>query len=45
MLKRLTILVSALAFFILQSQSALAYDSLVTPNDSIRLTQTTTLVS
>src|SRR2546421_3408945 len=45
MLKRLAILVSALAFFILQSQSALACGGLVAPNGSVRLARAATLVA
>ena len=45
MLKRLTILVSVLAFFILQSQSALACGGLVAPNGSVRLARAATLVA
>jgi hypothetical protein len=45
MLKRLTILVSVLAFFILQSQSALACGGLVAPNGSVRLARAATLIA
>src|SRR5690349_20292596 len=45
MIKRLIILVSALAFFILQSQSALACGGLVAPNGSVRLARAATLVA
>lgn len=45
MLKRFAILVFALAFFILQSQSALACGGLVAPNGAIRLSRATTLVA
>ncbi|GAC1657830.1 MAG: hypothetical protein NVS4B7_03940 [Ktedonobacteraceae bacterium] len=45
MLKRFAILVFALVFFILQSQSALACGGLVAPNGAIRLSRATTLVA
>ena len=45
MLKRLAILVSALALFVLQSQSAFACGGLVAPNGAIRLSRATTLVA
>src|SRR2546425_2661552 len=45
MLKRFAILVSALAFFVLQSQSALACGGLVAPNGAVRLARATTLVA
>ncbi|GAC1657823.1 MAG: hypothetical protein NVS4B7_03920 [Ktedonobacteraceae bacterium] len=45
MLKRLAMLVFALVFFILQSQSALACGGLVAPNGAIRLSRATTLVA
>src|SRR5881275_681714 len=45
MLKRFSILVSALALFVLQSQSALACGGLVAPNGAIRLSRATTLVA
>src|SRR5579864_996292 len=45
MLKRFAILVSALALFVLQSQSALACGGLVAPNGAIRLARATTLVA
>src|SRR5947207_2637915 len=45
MLKRFAILVSALAFFVLQSQSAFACGGLVAPNGAIRLSRATTLVA
>ena len=45
MLKRFAILVSALALFVLQSQSAFACGGLVAPNGAIRLQRATTLVA
>src|SRR5437868_15111453 len=45
MLKRFAILVSALALFVLQSQSALACGGLVAPNGAIRLSRATTLAA
>src|SRR5437588_3068356 len=45
MLKRFAILVSALALFVLQSQSAFACGGLVAPNGAIRLSRATTLVA
>src|SRR6266702_108405 len=45
MLKRFAILVSALALFVLQSQSALACGGLVAPNGAVRLSRATTLVA
>jgi Uncharacterized protein conserved in bacteria (DUF2330) len=45
MLKRFAILVCALAFFILQSQSALACGGLIAPNGAIRLSRAATLVA
>ncbi len=45
MLKWFAILVSALALFVLQSQSAFACGGLVAPNGAIRLSRTTTLVA
>src|SRR5947199_7602428 len=45
MLKRFAILVSALALFVLQSQSVLACGGLVAPNGAIRLSRATTLVA
>src|SRR5919109_5266240 len=45
MLKRFAVLVSALALFVLQSQSALACGGLVAPNGSVRLSRATTLVA
>ena len=45
MIKRLSILVIAFAFFILQSQAAFACGSLVAPNGSVRLARATTLVA
>ena len=45
MLKRFAILVSALAFFILQSQSALACGGLIAPDGDVRLARASTLVA
>src|SRR6266536_4779779 len=45
MLKRFVILVSALALFVLQSQSAFACGGLVAPDGDIRLERATTLVA
>src|SRR5437660_6051613 len=45
MLKRFAVFVSALALFVLQSQSALACGGLVAPNGAIRLSRATTLVA
>src|SRR5207302_10357527 len=45
MMKRLAILVSALALFILQSQSVFACGGLIAPNGAIRLSRATTLVA
>src|SRR5436305_8941604 len=45
MLKRFAILVSALALFVLQSQSVFACGGLVAPNGAIRLSRATTLVA
>src|SRR5947209_2061370 len=45
MLKRFAILVCALAFFVLQSQSAFACGGLVAPNGSVRLARAATLVA
>src|SRR5205085_7584355 len=45
MLKRFAILISALALFVLQSQSAFACGGLVAPNGSIRLSRAATLVA
>src|SRR5437763_6300914 len=45
MLKRFAILVSALALFVLQSQSAFACGGLVAPNGAVRLSRATTLVA
>src|SRR2546425_340656 len=45
MLKRFAILVSALALFVLQSQSAFACGGLVAPDGDIRLQRATTLVA
>src|SRR5437868_12843214 len=45
MLKRFAILVSALALFVLQSQSALACGGLVAPNGAVRLSRAATLVA
>src|SRR5437773_451268 len=45
MLKRFVILVSALALFVLQSQSAFACGGLVAPDGDIRLQRATTLVA
>src|SRR6266568_3260688 len=45
MLKRFAILVSALALFVLQSQSAFACGGLVAPDGDIRLARATTLVA
>ena len=45
MLKRLAILVSALAFFVLQSQSALACGGLIAPDGDVRLARASTLVA
>src|SRR5713226_5068427 len=44
MLKRFAIIVSALALFVLQSQSAFACGGLVAPNGAVRLSRATTLV-
>src|SRR5437588_9406309 len=44
MRKRFAILILALAFFVLQSQSALACGGLVAPNGAVRLSRATTLV-
>src|SRR5712691_5663257 len=45
MLKKLAALTLALAFFVLQSQSALACGGLVAPNGAVRLSRATTLVA
>src|SRR6266571_9008962 len=45
MLKRFAILVSALALFVLQSQSAFACGGLVAPDGDVRLERATTLVA
>ncbi|HJT58372.1 MAG TPA: DUF2330 domain-containing protein [Ktedonobacteraceae bacterium] len=45
MLKRLTILVSALAFFLLQSQSVFACGGLIAPDGDVRLARASTLVA
>ncbi|HEX6555414.1 MAG TPA: hypothetical protein VF026_21825 [Ktedonobacteraceae bacterium] len=45
MRKRFAILVSALALFILQSQSAFACGGLIAPNGAIRLSRAATLVT
>ncbi|HLH62789.1 MAG TPA: DUF2330 domain-containing protein [Ktedonobacteraceae bacterium] len=45
MIKRLAILVSALAFFVLQSQSALACGGLIAPDGDVRLARASTLVA
>ncbi|HZU70867.1 MAG TPA: DUF2330 domain-containing protein [Ktedonobacteraceae bacterium] len=45
MMKRLAILVSALAFFLLQSQSALACGGLIAPDGDVHLTRASTLVA
>ena len=45
MLKRLAILVSALALFLLQSQSALACGGLIAPDGDVRLARASTLVA
>jgi hypothetical protein len=45
MLKRLTILVSALAFFILQSQSAFACGGLIAPDGDVHLARASTLIA
>src|SRR5437763_12984475 len=45
MMKRLAILVSALALFVLQSQSVFACGGLIAPNGAIRLSRAATLVA
>src|SRR5256886_1831266 len=45
MMKRLAILVSALALFVLQSQSVFACGGLIAPNGAIRLSRATTFVA
>src|SRR5213082_3142908 len=45
MMKRLAILVSALALFVLQSQSVFACGGLIAPNGAIRLSLAATLVA
>jgi len=45
MLRKFAILVFALAFFVLQSQSVLACGGLIAPNGAIRLSRAATLVA
>jgi hypothetical protein len=45
MLRKFAVLVTAIALFVLQSQSALACGGLIAPNGAIRLSRAATLVA